>query len=239
MNFTELKRSARLSGKKPVNFTLIELLVVIAIIAILAAMLLPALSAARERARTTDCSTKLRNLMLYANMYADDNQEWFFKYLVKIDGVNHYWLLSADHPFAPYIEALDEKYKARSGGPLDCPSNTYGRGGTASAMYKEYGYNMMPGVKATRKTDVAMPRNVAENPQNLLIFADGYIEGADLCASNYKWATAWNGWSSTDGGFGIWFGHGNSANVAFADGHCETLLKEQVNDDMFYMVDDR
>lgn len=62
-------------GRKNHGFTLIELLVVIAIIAILAAMLLPALAKAKERAKRAQCTSNEHQLSLATIMYANENQD--------------------------------------------------------------------------------------------------------------------------------------------------------------------
>ncbi|MEM6855202.1 MAG: DUF1559 domain-containing protein [Planctomycetota bacterium] len=62
------------SRRGTVGFTLIELLVVISIIALLIGLLLPSLAAARETARTMKCSSQMRQLVLAAEIYANDHK---------------------------------------------------------------------------------------------------------------------------------------------------------------------
>lgn len=110
--------------KRIKGFTLIELLVVIAIIALLLAILMPALGRAREQARATRCLANLKQIGLAMNLYANDNNYKVPRAELR-PGVPGYTGKEMRWPtlFIPYIGGLSDKFENYHEVKIyDCPS---------------------------------------------------------------------------------------------------------------------
>lgn len=112
--------SARHSESR--SFTLIELLIVIAIIAILAAMLLPALNKARERAKTTTCLNQLKQAGSACILYANDYQSVFLARGRKVGGALPYSYFLIKLKYLPSHKVTVKTETVSISEVLYCPS---------------------------------------------------------------------------------------------------------------------
>jgi prepilin-type N-terminal cleavage/methylation domain-containing protein len=151
-----IKKGYILMKNQKHSFTLIELLVVIAIIAILAAMLLPALGAAKDQAKSTKCASNLKQLGVAFQMYLAHNKDYFPMDLMKV-GNNNYT------PFNMVGEYFKKDLKV-----IICPAEQINRTNTENLAYgSSYGFN---GYYATYLSGCRLEK--VKDPTNTVLLVD-------------------------------------------------------------------
>ena len=197
------------------SFTLIELLVVIAIIAILASMLLPALSQARSKARSISCLAQTKQLGLGLFLYADAHDGRGI-YAAPIAGMPRGSQNDNVNWWRFYLQPLIGDWQV-----FVCPDGIRSLANASDSRHQfhmNYGYNGNLGSRSMY---------TAKNPSTLLSFSDASHWYSNGCGGrSAAWANvtkrpSGNGCNANNSGNWVeaCTRHNNGSNVTFADGH--------------------
>jgi prepilin-type N-terminal cleavage/methylation domain-containing protein/prepilin-type processing-associated H-X9-DG protein len=226
------------------GFSLIELLVVIAIIAILAAMLLPALSRAKAQGNSAACKNHLHQMSLAMRMYVDDARYYPWGAYYTNNGLNSgiYW----EEVLQPYYRLAwtNRAFHCPAYGgyiqrPGDfAPSRDYPGGATSGVPLGGYGYNeagtwgknlglgsmSTPQYRSPPVSDaqVLVPSEMIEFGESLLFRSPNFgVSGAPLLWCGDDWLSIPTIPLPKESRYPLW--HGGNCNVVFCDSHVEGI----------------
>ncbi|HTV61175.1 MAG TPA: prepilin-type N-terminal cleavage/methylation domain-containing protein [Verrucomicrobiae bacterium] len=232
------------------GFTLLELLVVIGVIAVLAALLLPALSAAKKRAAQAACINDMKQLGMGMRMYIDDNHDTFPGMASEHSGFQAadwiYWRTNSAFPQvqqSPIVLALADTSPKLFRCPLDTDDSARLAEGTTDPANGPYFYSysltsynptsesdgtqVNPGMSSNFSGGVNLPFRLAaiHNPSGKIMIAEEVA--SDSGSDNPTGASVINDgrWMPQDPD-PLTARHGGKADVTFADFHVGTVTWE-------------